>query len=69
MLILISVIALAVIASAVVLIGVFYFQQEQNQQNEGAPNVKFITFEAKKKEIAVGESTTVLINVRSSEDK
>jgi hypothetical protein len=69
MLILISIIALAVIAAAVVLIGVFYVQQVQNLQNGGAPNVKFITFEAKKKEIAVGESTTVLINVRSSEDR
>jgi hypothetical protein len=67
-LILISIIALAVIAAGV-LIGVFYVQREQKQQNEGAPNVKFITFEPEKKEIAVGESTTVLINVRSYEDK
>jgi hypothetical protein len=69
---LISIVALAVIAAAaaaVILIGVFYGQQEKNRQSEGAPDVKFITFEAKKKEIAVGESTTVLINVRSSEDK
>jgi flagellar basal body-associated protein FliL len=67
---LISIVALAVIAAAaVILIGVFYGQQEKNQQSEGAPDVKFITFEAEKKEIAVGESTTVLINVRGSEDK
>src|SRR5215212_1211626 len=69
---LISIVALAVIAAAaaaVILIGVFYGQQEKNRQSEGAPDVKFITFEAEKKEIAVGESTTVLINVRSSEDK
>jgi hypothetical protein len=69
---LISIVALAVIAAAaaaVILIGVFYGQQEKNRQSEGAPDVKFITFEAEKKEIAVGESTTVLINVRGSEDK
>ncbi|HEY6757332.1 MAG TPA: hypothetical protein VI037_08095 [Nitrososphaera sp.] len=67
-LILISIVALTVIAAGV-LIGIFYVQQQQKQQNEGAPDVKFITFEAEKKEIAVGESTTVLINVGSSEDK
>ncbi len=50
------------------LIGLFYFQQ-QRQQNEAAPDVKFITFEVDKQEIAVGESTNVLINVRSSEDR
>ena len=69
---LISIVALAVIAAAaaaVILIGVFYGQQEKNRQSERAPDVKFITFEAEKKEIAVGESTTVLINVRGSEDK
>jgi len=69
---LISIVALAVIAAAaaaVILIGVFYGQQEKNRQSEGAPDVKFITCEAEKKEIAVGESTTVLINVRGSEDK
>ena len=55
-LILISIVALAVIAAGV-LIGIFYVQQQQKQQNEGAPDVKFITFEAEKKEIAVGEST------------
>src|SRR5215208_5150997 len=70
---LISIVALAVIAAAaaaaVILIGVFYGQQEKNRQSEGAPDVKFITLEAEKKEIAVGESTTVLINVRGSEDK
>jgi flagellar basal body-associated protein FliL len=48
---LISIVALAVIAAAaaVILIGVFYGQQEKNRQSEGAPDVKFITFEAKKR--------------------
>ena len=48
---------------------IFYGQQEKNRQSEGVPDAKFITFEAEKKEISVGESTTVLINVRSSQDK
>ena len=50
------------------LIGLFYVQ-EQKQLDEGVPNVKFMTFELDKQDIAVGESTNVLINVRSSEDK
>ena len=33
------------------------------------PNVKFMTFQVDKQDIAVGESTNVLINVLSSEDK
>jgi len=49
-------------------IGLFYVQQ-QKQLDEGVPNVKFMTFEVDKQDIAVGESTNVLINVRSSEDK
>ncbi|MDP9499344.1 MAG: hypothetical protein M3P20_05245 [Thermoproteota archaeon] len=50
------------------LIGLFYVQQ-QKQPDEGVPNVKFMTFELDKQDIAVGESTNVLINVLSSEDK
>jgi hypothetical protein len=50
------------------LIGSFYFQL-QKQLDEGVPNVKFMTFEVDKQDIAVGESTNVLINVLSSEDK
>ncbi len=60
--------ASAAIIAAAVIIGLFSIQQ-QKQQNEGAPNVKFITFEVDKQEIAVGESTNILINVRNSEDK
>ncbi len=48
------------------LIGLFYVQQ-QKQLEEGVPNVKFMTFEVDKQDIAVGESTNVLINVLSSE--
>jgi hypothetical protein len=51
-----------------VLIGLFYVQQRK-QLDEGVPNVKFMTFKVDKQDIAVGESTNVLINVRSSEDK
>lgn len=47
----------------------FVQQQRQDQQNPEAANVKFMTFEVDKQEIAVGESTNVLINVQSSEDK
>ena len=50
------------------LIGLFYVQQ-QKQLDEGVHNVKFMTFELDKQDIAVGESTNVLINVLSSEDK
>jgi hypothetical protein len=50
------------------LIGLFYVQQ-QKQLDEGVPNVKFMTFEVDKQDIAVGESTNVLINVHSSEDE
>jgi flagellar basal body-associated protein FliL len=46
---LISIVVLAVIAAAVILIGVFYGQQEKNLQREGASDVKFIRFEAEKK--------------------
>lgn len=65
--ILVAIVAIAII-SASVIIGQFFVQQ-QHQQNPEAPNVKFMTFEVDKQEIAVGESTNVLINVQSSEDK
>ena len=65
--ILVAIVAIAII-SASVIIGQFFVQQ-QHQQNPQAPNVKFMTFEVDKQEIAVGESTNVLINVRNSEDK
>src|SRR5215210_2031554 len=66
-LILVAVVAIAIIASAAVIIGQFFVQQQQPSPE--APNVKFMTFEVDKQEIAVGESTNVLINVRNSEDK
>ena len=65
--ILVTIVAIAAI-SASVMIGQFFVQQ-QHQQNPEVPNVRFITFEVDKQEITVGESTNVLINVRSSEDK
>jgi hypothetical protein len=65
--ILVAIVAIPII-SASVIIGQFFVQQ-QHQQNPEAPNVKFMTFEVDKQEIAVGESTNVLINVQSSEDK
>ena len=64
---LVAIVAIAIIATAVT-IGQFSLQQQQHQ-NQGAANVKFMTFEVDKQEIAVGESTNVLINVRNSEDK
>jgi hypothetical protein len=48
-LMLISTVALAVIAIAVILIGVFYAHQENNRLCEGAPDVKFIAFEGEKR--------------------
>jgi hypothetical protein len=65
--ILVAIVTIAIIAAAVI-IGQFFVQQ-QHQQNPEAPNVKFMTFEVDKQEIAVGESTNILINVQSSEDK
>jgi hypothetical protein len=65
--ILVAIVAIAIIASAAVIIGQFFVQQQH--PNPEAPNVKFMTFEVDKQEIAVGESTNVLINVRNSEDK
>ena len=65
--ILVAIVAIAIISAAVT-IGQFFVQQ-QHQQNPEAPNVKFVTFEVDKQQIAVGESTNVLINVQSSEDK
>jgi hypothetical protein len=63
---LLAIVAIAIIATAVI-IGQFFVQQQH--QNPGAPNVKFMTFEVDKQEIAVGESTNILINVRNSEVK
>jgi hypothetical protein len=65
--ILLAIVAITIISAAVI-IGQFFVQQ-QRQQNPEAPNVKFMKFEVDKQEIAVGESTDVLINVRNSEDK
>ena len=50
------------------LIGLLYVQQ-QKQLDEGVSNVKFMTLEVDKQDIADGESTNVLMNMRSSEDK
>lgn len=65
--ILVAIVGIAIIAAAVT-IGQFFVQQQQ-PQNQEAPNVEFMTFEVDKQEIAVGESTNILINVRNSEDK
>src|ERR671914_2961860 len=64
--ILLAIVAIATMAT--VIMGQFVVQQ-QHQQNQEVPDVKFMTFEVDKQEIAVGESTNVLINVRNSEDK
>jgi hypothetical protein len=60
-------VAVAVIAGVV--IAVTAAQQEDTTISEFAPEVKFITFEANKQEIRVGESATVLLNVQNSEDR
>jgi hypothetical protein len=65
--ILVAIVAMTIISVAII-IGQFFVQQQQQQDPE-APNVKFMTFKVDKQEIAVGESTDVLINVRNSEDK
>ena len=65
--ILLAIVAIATMAT--VIMGQFVVQQQQHQQNQEMPDVKFMTFEVDKQEIAVGESTNVLINVRNSEDK
>lgn len=65
--IVVAIAAIATIAAAVI-IGQFFVLQQQHQQNPEAPNVKLMTFEVDKQEITVGESTTILINVQSSED-
>jgi hypothetical protein len=73
-LILMAIVAMVIIYSSII-IGQFFVQQQlqhqqQLQQNQEAPpNVKFMTFEVDREEIAVGESTNVLINVQSSEGK
>ena len=64
--IVVAIAAIATIAAAAI-IGQFFVLQ-QHQQNPEVPNVKFMTFEVDKQEITVGESTTILINVQSSED-
>jgi hypothetical protein len=64
--IVVAIAAIATIAAAAIIIQFFVLQQ--HQQNPEAPNVKFMTFEVDKQEITVGESTTILINVQSSED-
>jgi hypothetical protein len=64
--IIVAIAAIATIAAAAIIIQFFVLQQ--HQQNPEAPNVKFMTFEVDKQEITVGESTTILINVQSSED-
>jgi hypothetical protein len=65
--ILLAIVAIATMAT--VIMGQFVVQQQKHQQNQEVPDVKFMTFEVDKQEIAVGESTNVLINVRNSEDK
>ena len=65
--ILLAIVAIATMAT--VIMGQFVVQQQQHQQNQEVPDVKFMTFEVDKQEIAVGESTNVLVNVRNSEDK
>jgi hypothetical protein len=65
--IVVAIAAIATIAAAVI-IGQFFVLQQQHQQNPEAPNVKLMTFEVDKQEITVGESTSILINVQSSED-
>jgi hypothetical protein len=65
--IVVAIAAIATIAAAVI-IGQFFVLLQQHQQNPEAPNVKLMTFEVDKQEITVGESTTILINVQSSED-
>jgi hypothetical protein len=68
--ILVAIVAMAIIYASIIM-GQFFVQQQQQQlqQNQEAPaNVKFMTFEVDREEIAVGESTNLLINVQSSED-
>ena len=65
-----SIVVLAVIATAAaILIGVFYGQQEKKPAEGRSTWREVHNIRGWKKEIAVGESTAVLINVRSSEDK
>src|SRR5919112_2975243 len=64
---LVAIVTIAIIATAII-IGQFSLQQQQHN-NPKAANVKFMAFEVDKQEIAVGESTNILINVRNSEDK
>ena len=65
--ILVAIVTIAIIATAII-IGQFSLQQQQHNNPEAA-NVKFMAFEVDKQEIAVGESTNILINVQNSEDK
>ena len=67
---LISTVALAVIAVVVILMGVFTVNKEKDWQSEGVPDVKFIIFEAEKKGNSSGRKhPTVLIDMRSSQDQ
>lgn len=64
----VAVVTVATIVAAVIIGQFFVQQQQQHQQNPEAPNVKFMIFEVDEQEITVGESTTLLINVQSSEE-
>jgi len=67
---LISTVALAVIAVVVILMGVFTVNKEKDWQSEGVPDVKFIIVEAEKKGNSSGRKhPTVLIDMRSSQDQ
>jgi hypothetical protein len=63
-----SLVAVAVIVGAVLAI-ISAQQGERTTISEFAPKVNFITFEAEKQEIRVGESTSILYNVQNSEDR
>ena len=59
---------IAAIAIAAVVFAVTA-QQESTTTSEFAPDVKFVTFQADKQVVKVGESTTVLLNVQNSEGR
>jgi hypothetical protein len=67
MFILVTIVVIVIMSASVIIVQ--FFVHQQYRQNPDAPNVRFITFEVDKQEIAVGESTNVLINVQSSEGK
>jgi hypothetical protein len=62
-------VAVAVIVGVVLAVTAAQQQGERTTISEFAPDVEFITFEASKQEIRVGESTTLLLNVQNSEDR